>query len=250
VLAAGALASAHLALASGLAALCPAGATIGRFLMRHRNAVAFGIFPWRPLAPPEFHKQIGVHDYYDGDRRARRPRGRLGSIQQLATPPLAVARANAARAWRPLLPFAVQHITGLLTMAEDQPCWANRIDVDRAELDADGLPRATIRHLYTPRDEAASRVLLSRAKAVLGAAGAVGFYVLPILTFSHAVGTIRMGVDPSSSPLDASCRMRGIEGLYVTDGSVLPRASGVNPSLTIAANALRVGAHLARSGLA
>jgi choline dehydrogenase-like flavoprotein len=39
----------------------------------------------------------------------------------------------------------------------------------------------------------------------------------------------------------------GIEGLYVVDGSVLPRSSRVNPSLTIFAWALRVGHLLAVS---
>jgi choline dehydrogenase-like flavoprotein len=33
----------------------------------------------------------------------------------------------------------------------------------------------------------------------------------------------------------------------VVDGSALPRSAGVNPSLTIAANALRIGAHLAEA---
>ena len=44
----------------------------------------------------------------------------------------------------------------------------------------------------------------------------------------------------------AACRYRGVENLYVTDGSVFPTSAGVNPSLTIAANALRVGRLLAR----
>jgi choline dehydrogenase-like flavoprotein len=37
----------------------------------------------------------------------------------------------------------------------------------------------------------------------------------------------------------------GIEGLYVVDGSVLPRSSRVNPSLTIYAWGLRVAELLA-----
>jgi choline dehydrogenase-like flavoprotein len=35
----------------------------------------------------------------------------------------------------------------------------------------------------------------------------------------------------------------------VTDGSVFPTSAGVNPSLTIAANALRVGREIARSAV-
>ena len=48
-----------------------------------------------------------------------------------------------------------------------------------------------------------------------------------------------MGPDPASAPLDAWGAFRGIDNLFVTDGSALPRAGGVNPSLTISANALR-----------
>jgi len=39
--------------------------------------------------------------------------------------------------------------------------------------------------------------------------------------------------------------VHGMENLYVGDGSPLPRASRVNPSLTIYAWGLRLGAHLA-----
>jgi choline dehydrogenase-like flavoprotein len=66
-----------------------------------------------------------------------------------------------------------------------------------------------------------------------------------VSTFSHAVGTVRMGTDPSTSALDPSCNFRGVENLYVVDGSFMPTSAAVNPSLTIAANALRVGTHLA-----
>ncbi|MEO6850600.1 MAG: GMC family oxidoreductase, partial [Mucilaginibacter sp.] len=61
-----------------------------------------------------------------------------------------------------------------------------------------------------------------------------------IRTFSHAVGTVRMGMNEKTSALDENCRFRGIENLYVTDGSVMPTSAALNPSLTIAANALRV----------
>jgi choline dehydrogenase-like flavoprotein len=54
-----------------------------------------------------------------------------------------------------------------------------------------------------------------------------------------------MGDDPHSAPLNALGRLRGTENLYVTDGSALPTSAGVNPSLTIAAVALRTGCLLA-----
>jgi choline dehydrogenase-like flavoprotein len=56
---------------------------------------------------------------------------------------------------------------------------------------------------------------------------------------------VRLGVDPRRSPLDERGAFRGLDNLFVTDGSALPRSGGVNPSLTIAAHALRTGRHIA-----
>jgi choline dehydrogenase-like flavoprotein len=53
-----------------------------------------------------------------------------------------------------------------------------------------------------------------------------------------------MGTDSATSVLDPDCRYRGVANLTVTDASVFPTSAGVNPSLTIAANALRVARRL------
>lgn len=60
------------------------------------------------------------------------------------------------------------------------------------------------------------------------------------LSFSHACGTLRFGSDPATSVLDASCRAHAVGNLHVADASFMPTCTGINPSLTIAANALRV----------
>ena len=104
-----------------------------------------------------------------------------------------------------------------------------------------GLPRLRVHHEYTPRDERASALLVREAKRILRATGARLAWTHRIATFSHALGTVRMGTNPQTAPLDGHGRYRGLENLYVVDGSALPRSAGVNPSLTIAANALRIG---------
>jgi choline dehydrogenase-like flavoprotein len=63
---------------------------------------------------------------------------------------------------------------------------------------------------------------------------------------AHACGTLVCGDDPARSVVDANGRVHGIRGLYVVDGSVLPRSSQVNPSLTIYAWALRTADLLLR----
>ena len=66
-----------------------------------------------------------------------------------------------------------------------------------------------------------------------------------VATFSHGVGTVRMGTDPYTSALDADCRFRGVENLTVVDAGVMPTSAAVNPSLTISAIALRAAERLA-----
>jgi choline dehydrogenase-like flavoprotein len=54
-----------------------------------------------------------------------------------------------------------------------------------------------------------------------------------------------MGTDAGNSCTDANGRFHGVAGLWVADASVFPTSMGVNPSLTIAAHALRVADDIA-----
>lgn len=243
VLAAGALATPHLLLASSLEERSPAAHAVGRYLMRHRNAVVFGFYPRQPNPERAFDKQIAIHDFYHGAPGWDARRGTLGSIQQL-TPPAGLVRAYMPAVVRDPAAAIVSHATGLLVIAEDQPQQANGVNVDWSARDRYGLPTLRVAHGYSSRDDAAAAVLVTQAKRVLREADASFTYVHAIDTFSHALGTVRMGADPCTAPLDEHGRFRGIDNLYVADASALPRSAGVNPSLTIAANALRVGAHI------
>jgi len=99
-------------------------------------------------------------------------------------------------------------------------------------------------HRYCNRDVKARNALYTRAKTILRKAGALFFYPMPIETFSHGLGTCRMGKDPSNSVVDPNCRVHGMENLYVIDGSVMPAGGSVNPSLTIAALSLKAAEKL------
>ena len=213
--------------------------------MRHFNEIIFGIFPTPPDREGRFHKQLGIHDLYFGGAGAPSFTGPIGAIQQLPTPPVALVKAEVPRLLAPILAPLVQHLTGLLVMAEDQPQYVNRVLLDReSPPDRWGLPRLRIQFRHSARDLAAGEVLTRTARRVLRKAGAIAWYPHKIHTFSHAVGTVRMGTDPRTSVLDADGRFRGIENLTVTDASVFPTSASVNPSLTIAANALRAAERL------
>jgi choline dehydrogenase-like flavoprotein len=61
----------------------------------------------------------------------------------------------------------------------------------------------------------------------------------------HQMGSCRMGVDPSSSAVDADNQSHEVRSLFVTDASAFPTASGVNPMLSIYGIANRAGRRLA-----
>ena len=46
--------------------------------------------------------------------------------------------------------------------------------------------------------------------------------------------------------IDRDCRAHGIANLFITDASFMPTSAATNPSLTIAANALRVSGKIDR----
>jgi choline dehydrogenase-like flavoprotein len=61
---------------------------------------------------------------------------------------------------------------------------------------------------------------------------------------AHACGTLIAGHDAGASVVDSRGAVFDVTGLYVSDGSILPRISRVNPALSIYAWGLRLGALL------
>ena len=55
------------------------------------------------------------------------------------------------------------------------------------------------------------------------------------MTGNHVFGSCRMSADPRRGPVDLDGRVRGVEDLYVMDGSICPNGTAVNPQATIMA---------------
>ncbi|MEW6752261.1 MAG: GMC oxidoreductase, partial [Candidatus Latescibacterota bacterium] len=236
VLAAGALRTPALLLDSWLERF-PQHDLIGRYLMRHCNAVASYVFPYRTNPGQAFHKQVCVTDFYEDLRQELGTA--VGVIQDIYTPAPIVLRIWARRGFRLAASLLSGFAQNLLCIAEDQPRPENCVRLS-AEKDCYGMPVPLVRHEYAAVDRRRCRHLLGRASAILRRAGGLVPYVHPIDSFSHALGTVRCGGSPAQGVLDPDCRFWGIDNLTVADGSAMPASGGVNPSLTIAANALRV----------
>ncbi len=108
-----------------------------------------------------------------------------------------------------------------------------------------GRPRLILKYRITEYDRRRIDRFRKRVRAALKS-----YRVLPIKQaennerIAHACGTCRFGSDPATSVLDPMNRAHGVTNLYIVDGSFFPSSGGINPALTIAANALRVGDYL------
>jgi choline dehydrogenase-like flavoprotein len=103
---------------------------------------------------------------------------------------------------------------------------------------------------YTENNTNAFKRLIHRWKTLLNESGmydSIFDYSLnisqdiPLSGVAHQNGTLKFGTDPKTSVLDINCKTHDLDNVYVVDGSFFVSSSAVNPSLTIIANAIRVG---------
>jgi cholesterol oxidase len=89
---------------------------------------------------------------------------------------------------------------------------------------------------YIPiSDEVVHRI----ADQIDGVAGSNAFDNFDAVMTAHFVGGCVIGADPDSGVVDAYHRAFGHPGLHIVDGSAITANLGVNPSLTITAQAER-----------
>ncbi len=133
------------------------------------------------------------------------------------------------------------------TFAEFLPTAGTYVDLDPDVKDKWGQPVARITLDRHPLDAAANRLLATRGKEIFDAMGPDTSRITQDDGQDMVLqgGTCRFGKDPSTSVLDLECRAHDVPNLYVSDSSFLPTLGGVPPTLTILANAFRVGERLA-----
>jgi catechol 2,3-dioxygenase-like lactoylglutathione lyase family enzyme len=143
------------------------------------------------------------------------------------------------------LDVMAHHSLDFWLTSEDLPDPENRVTLDR-----DG--QIVLR--YTPNNGEGHKRLIRKLEYLLQHLDGHMHLVprnlfvgnrIPLAGVAHQNGTIRFGRDPKSSALDVNCRAHEVDNLYVVDGSFFPSSGAVNPALTIMANALRVGDHIA-----
>ena len=237
VLSAGAVNSAALLLASGEGGVANRSDAVGRHFMNHNCSAVLAIDP-RVVNDSVYQKTLGINDFYLDDGRGGPP---LGNIQLLGRVTAPILRSNIPRAPEWALSLLTRRSVDWYAMSEDLPNPESRVTVKGGQI-----------HLDWKRSNwSAHEGLLKAFKEHLRAAGYPMLLSKPFdrRTPSHQCGTVRIGRDPKTSPLDPFCRAWDHPNLFVVDASFLPTSAAVNPSLTIAAQALRVADHIVETDL-
>ena len=203
---------------------------VGRNFMNHNLTAMIAFNPFRRNRSV-YEKTIQVNDWYLTGGPAGEP---LGNIQMLGriTGPILAGESGLPLA---LSTFLADRSIHIMAMSEDLP------DPDSRVMWKGGVVLD-----WRQTNTTAHRLLVKRLKQIMRRAGwpitlARGF---PKSKPSHQCGTLRMGNDPATSVVDANLRAHDLDNLYVADAAVLPTSAAVNPSLTVAALALRLGHHL------
>lgn len=121
------------------------------------------------------------------------------------------------------------------TIVEDYPYPENRIVIDKSTVSG-------MRFEYHVHEELKERAygLLDKIRARVSPLKSMCMGSKINLNYGHPCGTCKAGDDPENSVVDRDCKAHDIDNLYIADSSFMPTSGGTNPSLTIAANALRV----------
>ena len=237
ILAAGAVNSAALLLASREGGVANRSDAVGRRFMNHNCSAVLAIDP-RSVNDSVYQKTLGINDFYLDDGRGGPP---LGNIQLLGRVTGPILKSGIPRAPEWALNVMSRRSVDWYAMSEDLPNPESRVTVDGGQIRLD----------WRRSNWSAHEGLVSAFKERLRAAGYPIVLSQPFdrRTPSHQCGTVRIGSDPATSPLDPYCRAWDHPNLFVVDASFLPTSAAVNPSLTIAAQALRVADHIAKTDL-
>lgn len=247
VLSAGAINSAALLLRSATdqhpRGLANRSDVVGRHYMTHNTTALLAVHPLKRNRT-NFPKTLALHDFYFGASAGRDSRDTpLGSLQLLGKIREPMLRGPLPRVPKFLRSALAEHSVDWYAQSEDLPHRDSRVTV---------RPDGAINLHWHRTNLRAHARWVAKCKQILRDTGypvvlASGFGTEVV---SHQCGTVRFGNDPATSALDPLCKAWDHDNLYVVDTGFFPSSAAVNPALTLAAQALRVGNHLRREKFA
>lgn len=128
----------------------------------------------------------------------------------------------------------------IVPMVEQLPRPDNRIVPDFERRDAIGIPRPKITYRIDDYSKRALEHGRRIAREIFTAMKATEIHEAPdYVSSGHVMGTYRMGIDPKQSVVNPDQRAHDHPNLFLLGSGVFPTGAASNPTLTIAALALR-----------
>ena len=230
---------------------------VGRNLMDHPTQLSWAlatkpVYPYRgPLSTS------GIENLRDGDFRRTRGAFRIeignDGWSWPTGAPISTAAELANQGLRgkdldqALRQLTTRHVR-LASLVEQLPDANNRVTLDSERRDIYGVPlprlsysidsyvQAGLAAARTAHEEIYERLGVSEKHHSPNAQGA-----------GHIIGTLRMGLDAKNSVVDGELRSHDHPNLFISGSSVFPTSATANPTLTIAALALRLADTIATS---
>ncbi len=244
VLAAGAVNSAAILLRSkGISnpdGIANSSGLVGRNYMLHQNGCVIN-FSNKPNTS-QFQKSFSLSDFYHKADDSELP---LGTIQLMGkNDPDTVMDLTKGVIDGKSFEHLSGHSIDFWITSEDLPDPNNQVTL-RKDGSIKTIYTVNNREAYTRLKKKLYHILdkLAEKDPLLRNAVRLG-YDLGVSGVSHQMGTLKFGKDPKSSVLDVNCKAHDLDNLYAVDASFFVSSGAFNPSLTIMANALRVGKHL------
>ena len=230
---------------------------VGKRLMMHPFGAVAGLFEDDlETSQGAWGQQIQSFQFYETDESRDFVRGAKWGLQPTGGPLAMTSSYPWAEAKDPIwgehfhesLRKRLGHAPMWSIVAEDLPEESNRVVLDPDLTDGDGIPAPKISYRFSENSKRIMHFNTARAKESLEAAGAYETVVGPFVRASgwHLIGTAVMGTDPATSVVNEWGQAHDVPNLFVFDGSIWPTSSGVNPTATMAALALRCTEHLIR----
>jgi choline dehydrogenase-like flavoprotein len=235
---------------------------VGKRLMMHPFSAVLGVYDedlesWRG----PFGQTIDCYQFYETNEKRGFVRGAkwgamptggpLGAMSFVGTKIFSEGEATIDDAWGASLHevvgrrFGHSIVWGII--GEDLPEESNRVMLDPAVTDSDGIPAPKLHYRNSENTRRLLKFHVDRCVEAVKAAGAIETVVVHEVrdTGWHLLGTCKMGDDPKTSVVNRWGQSHDVPNLYIFDGSTFPTSAGLNPTATIMSVALRQTKHLA-----
>lgn len=162
---------------------------------------------------------------------------------------IAGASGNWGRALAQEVRETFGHRIAVEASMEQLPDPKNTVTLDPELKDYFGDPAPRITYSFGAYEKSAIDHAIALSRDILSAAGVESIDEEVQHGFpGHPMGTARMGKDPASSVVDSNLRAHEVPNLFIVGGSVFVTGSSLQPSLTMAALAIRAAEHIASTG--